>query len=329
MQYAFAHQGRPRGIVKFIPIFLAVLVVAFGYAAYMVIQKEVTVVVDGVATHVKTFKTDVGSVLEEKNIKLYPKDLVKPELTTQIADGQVINITRAFKVSVHADGKQIDVLTIPATVQSVLSQAHIVLGKKDLVEPSLSAFVDKKTAEITVNRITEEFITQTQPVAFRTEKKDDATLERGIRRIVQQGKDGVKEETIKITYKDGKKIRREIVSTSVIKEPVSQIVAYGVLQFASRGGQRFEFDRALVVRASAYTHTGYRTSLGTNPKVGTVAVDPSVIPLGSKLYIEGYGFGRAEDTGGAIKGNCIDLFLESEREARRWGRRSVKIYVLN
>ncbi|MEL7564593.1 MAG: ubiquitin-like domain-containing protein [Dehalobacterium sp.] len=328
MQYAIAHQGRPRGIVKFAPLFLIVLLVIFGYAAYLVIEKEVTIVVDGAATHVKTLKSDVASVLEEENIKLYPKDLITPGLTSKLEEGQVITVTRAFNVTLEVDGKKTSVLTLPKTVQEILDQANVALGEKDIVEPALSALVDKNTNHITINRITEKLITKKELIAFRIEQKEDPTLERGIRRIIQQGKDGSKEDTIKITYQDGKEINREVIGTKILQEPKNQVISQGVLQYASRGGTRFEFSRAIEVKASAYTYTGSRTSAGTNPKVGTVAVDPLVIPMGSRLYVEGYGFGRAEDTGSAITGNRIDLFLETEQECRRWGRRSVKVYIL-
>jgi 3D (Asp-Asp-Asp) domain-containing protein len=81
--------------------------------------------------------------------------------------------------------------------------------------------------------------------------------------------------------------------------------------------------------ASAYTYTGRNTSCGMKPAVGLVAVDPSVIPLGTKLYIEGYGYATAADTGGAIKGNRIDLFMEDKSQCLSWGKRMVKVYVLN
>jgi len=85
--------------------------------------------------------------------------------------------------------------------------------------------------------------------------------------------------------------------------------------------------RELVVTATAYSYTGHRTATGTRPQRGTVAVDPNLIKLGSKLFIEGYGPARAEDTGGLIKGNRIDLFMETETEAMAWGRRTVRARV--
>lgn len=84
----------------------------------------------------------------------------------------------------------------------------------------------------------------------------------------------------------------------------------------------------IVVEATAYTHTGHKTYTGTWPHRGTIAVDPGVIPLGSRLYVEGYGPGVAEDTGGVIKGLKVDLFMETENECWEWGRRQVKARIL-
>lgn len=80
--------------------------------------------------------------------------------------------------------------------------------------------------------------------------------------------------------------------------------------------------------ATAYTHTGNKTYTGIWPSVGIVAVNPKVIPLGTRLYIDGYGYATAMDTGGAIKGNKIDLFFETRAEALKWGRRNVQVFVL-
>lgn len=72
----------------------------------------------------------------------------------------------------------------------------------------------------------------------------------------------------------------------------------------------------------------HRTYTGVKPRRGIVAVDPRVIPFHSLMYIEGYGYGQAEDIGGAIKGRHIDVFIPSLHEARKWGRKKVKVYIL-
>ena len=79
--------------------------------------------------------------------------------------------------------------------------------------------------------------------------------------------------------------------------------------------------------ATAYTWTGYRTATGTWPSRGTVAVDPRVIPLGTELHIEGYGPAVAADTGGAIKGQKLDLYMDSKDECLQWGRRKVEVQI--
>ena len=91
----------------------------------------------------------------------------------------------------------------------------------------------------------------------------------------------------------------------------------------SRGGERI-----LTMEATAYTWTGQRTASGTWPAVGTVATDPEVIPLGTRLWVEGYGEAVAEDTGGLVKGNIIDIYLPTEDECWQWGRRQVEVRVI-
>ena len=78
---------------------------------------------------------------------------------------------------------------------------------------------------------------------------------------------------------------------------------------------------------SGITKTGI--NLRKNPKMKVIAVDPKIIPLGSKVWVEGYGTAIAGDTGGAIKGNKIDIFISSKSTAYKWGRRTVKVKVLN
>ena len=84
----------------------------------------------------------------------------------------------------------------------------------------------------------------------------------------------------------------------------------------------------MIFEATAYCYTGNRTATGTWPSRGTIAVDPTIIPLGTRLYVEGYGEGIAEDTGGAIQGHRIDLYMESEDECWDWGRRTVEVRIV-
>lgn len=88
----------------------------------------------------------------------------------------------------------------------------------------------------------------------------------------------------------------------------------------------FKYKRKMIVKAYAYTGGG-RTATGTRARKGEIAVDPHVIPLGTKVYVEGYGYARAEDTGGNIKGRTIDLYMNSGSDCMRWGVRYKTVYL--
>ncbi len=90
-------------------------------------------------------------------------------------------------------------------------------------------------------------------------------------------------------------------------------------------------DEVIMCETTAYTWTGNKTATGVYPRIGTLAVDPKLIPYGTLVYIPGYGYGRAEDTGGfksSAKGYWIDLYMDSYNECINWGRRNIKVYIL-
>lgn len=116
-------------------------------------------------------------------------------------------------------------------------------------------------------------------------------------------------------------------------EPISQEIPAdmgGI--FVAPDGKEYEYSYYVDVTATAYTHTGNPTYMGTVAEVGVVAVDPSNIALGSEVYVIGsygdYGVCRAEDIGGGIKGGRIDVFLDTEEECVNFGRREMRVYVL-
>lgn len=117
-----------------------------------------------------------------------------------------------------------------------------------------------------------------------------------------------------------------IVLMTVLLQPQTVYPDQHREQVASR---QVRLGRVLVVTATAYAYTGHHTFTGTWPQRGTVAVDPRVIPLGSRIWVEGYGMAVAEDTGGAIRGNRVDVYLESEVACRQYGRRQTVVRVMN
>ena len=131
------------------------------------------------------------------------------------------------------------------------------------------------------------------------------------------------------TYKDaaGKNITEEL--GRVIVEPAENTVIRRGLARSIKTPQGYKrYSKRITCEATAYTHTGYRTATGIMPYVGVVAVDPRYIPLGTKMFIPGYGMALAADTGGDMIYHRIDGFLNSEYECIQWGRRNVEVYIL-
>lgn len=147
--------------------------------------------------------------------------------------------------------------------------------------------------------------------------------------VWKPGTGGVRERIFRLFYVNGRLVSRVLVSDTLLKPPAGDALAVGKSVY--RGGATNEF----YMEATAYSPTvqetdgdPWMTASGMKSGQGVVAVDPTVIPLGSKLYVEGYGYAIAGDTGGAIKGNRIDVFFYASDETAQWGRRWVRVFVL-
>jgi 3D (Asp-Asp-Asp) domain-containing protein len=190
------------------------------------------------------------------------------------------------------------------------------------------------------DRISIRVVEEREPIACSTVQKHTTELRTGTTKTLRSGVAGLALVTYRVTVVDDRETAREVVSRKVLKEPVAEIVQVGRAQASrARGklGSRGYYAGRRVVTMIA---TGYdpspasnggtnRTSTGLKVGHGVVAVDPRFIPIGTKLYIEGYGHAVAADVGGAIKGNRIDLGHDSARGARNIGRRVVRVHILD
>ena len=318
---------RPKRLVTSLVAAFLMLMVIFAASLYLYIAKNITLIIDGEVTVSNTMKSTVGEFLDEEGIVLYPEDAINYALDQKLEHQDTINITRSFDIYVDVDGERLSIRSIPITAGEVLDDLDVTLSDLDEVSLPLDQLVTESQA-IQVARINERYGSVREAIEPSIERREDYTLEKGITRIIQNGKEGLLENTIKVTEKDGVEISREVVDSIVVKDATPEIIAYGVISVASREGVTFDFEKAMVVTATAYTATGHRTSTGTTARVGVIAVDPGVIPLGSKVYVENYGFAYAEDVGSSIKGNKIDVYLDSESACYSWGVKTVKIYIL-
>jgi uncharacterized protein YabE (DUF348 family) len=305
-------------------------------------KEAVEVVVNDQAntiTYMTTAST-VGEFLETENIQVASHDELSVALDEVISDTLIIDIDRAVKVAV-TDGtnETTDVYTTADTVEDLLKEQQIELSDLDRVEPGIEETV---TADMAVNVIRVEEVTDVveEEVAFSTVRKNDSSLVKGKEQVVASGSNGLVEKRYTVVLENGEEVSRELVSEDVKKEATQRVVAVGtkvIQQAPSRGTSQAVAGKTITMEATAYnwncatcdgrglTSTGYNVK--ANPD-GVIAVDPRVIPLGTKVYVEGYGYAVARDTGGAIKGNRIDVHMRSISAARQFGRQTVKVTII-
>lgn len=185
----------------------------------------------------------------------------------------------------------------------------------------------------TESRFEEKFSTSSAEIKFETEYKDDPETEAGIETVVTEGEDGKKITTTKITFYNGEELGRDIVDVKTEK-PVNKVISRGtkiVWKTMQTPEGEIRYWKKMRVYATHYDSRcpgcNETTAIGMRAGKGVIAVDPKVIKLRSNVYIPGYGKAVAGDTGGAIKGNIIDLGFDDARTAG-WRAQYVDIYLL-
>ncbi len=313
--------------------------------SFVVLKLNTVTVVEGgkqIASFT-TIQSEQQKLLEQAGVTVGKDDVVTYKTDKQ---NIVLEIERAFAVSVQCGDEKIAVfMTSGATVEDVLAKSGVVYGKGDTVTPAADTEVEADMNIVVVHRTTKT-IKETESIAFKEQTKKSDKLYIGETKVEQQGKKGEKTSTFRVVYEDGKEISRTLVSSVVTKEPQDKITLIGTKKKAitppsyfgaKMSKEQLSGAKCITVTATAYCNTsdgGQVTVTGQKTGYGVIAVDPRVIPLGSKLYVESpdgsyvYGYCVAGDTGGAIKGNRIDLFLGSESECRAFGRRSMKVYII-
>lgn len=318
---------------KFILIVLALVsVLTMGFSTAL--GNDVELNINGKTKTVFTYEKTVGDFLKKEGIVLKNKDLVSPSLDKEIDKDMKIVISSPKSYHIKDGNKTLIAEASGYTVADVLDNLDIKLNKLDRVSLPLDE-IAKEGMEIKIDRVVVENLDNKIEIPFETESRENKDMFEGEKKVITKGEVGQKTESLKNTYVNGVLETTEVLKSEITKDPVKEVVEVGTKKgTVAPNGKNAK--RVIVMQATAYDPTaGSKTAMGTRARVGAVAVDPKVIPLGSKLYIESmdgfasYGYATAEDTGGAIKGNRIDLFYNSNAEANRFGRRNVKVYVLD
>ena len=318
---------------KFILIVLALVsVLTMGFSTAL--GNDVELNINGKTKTVFTYEKTVGDFLEKEGIILKNKDLVSPSVDEEIKEDMKVVITSPKSYHIKDGNKTLIAEANGYTVADVLENLNVKLNKLDRVSLPLDE-IAKEGMTIKIDRVVVENVENKIEIPFEIESRENAEMFEGDKNVIAKGEVGQKVESLKNTYVNGVLETTEVVKSEITKDPVKEVVEVGTKKgTVAPNGKNAK--RVIVMQATAYDPTaGSKTAMGTRARVGAVAVDPRVIPLGSKLYIESmdgfasYGYATAEDTGGAIKGNRIDLFYNSNAEANRFGRRNVRVYVLD
>ena len=328
-----------------IPLFFLVTMLS-----QSVLAQNTFVITDGDQVIVHTnYASDPAMALDEAGVEADPDEYY----TTQTEEGVYdITVKRDDAVTVVNCGEQMDILIQDDTVGALLERAGIATGDGYVVSCALDAEpVDGMT--ITVDHIVTNEETYTVEVPFMVSTVEDPTLPEGEEKILTEGVAGQVMYTAKVEYRNAEEVSREIIDQQAIRQTQNQVVAVGTGEEVGKkakkpligddvivlpSGEVLTYYKKDTYKATAYTQYDEgchgTTACMTPVKWGVVAVDPDLIPYGTRMFIVNkkgnfvYGIGTAEDCGGAIQGKRLDLYMPTLTEAYKYGRQDVTVYFL-
>jgi len=294
-----------------------------------------------------TYSTTVGAVLRQKDIELGEGDAANYDLEDRVYNNMMIRISRGVPVSVTVMGETTRHFTSKSTPVEILAELGFDMSGDYIIYPWAYEPIDLP-AEITLIRTSVEYVQEVAEVPYIIHDWENHTLPVGEYRFIWGGTTGLADTTARVYFHDGVEVDRAVVNQEFIVEPDPAIREIGTLGrpltstlfLNTPKAQGFTYSRSFTAEATAYdpSLTAPRTPITATGQVarrGLVATDPRVIPMGTRMYITcpngtwSYGFAVAADTGGAIRGYKVDLFMCTRAEAIQFGRRQVKVYILD
>lgn len=309
---------------------------------------------------VRTVNSDVASVVGSLKLKSEHYKIVSTAVKNNCT---YVEIAYTFPVYITVGENTTQIFTSPATVGEVLGLAGFEVDEHDFVQPDINTFIndtvyiDYTDIEYVSGSYTEAIPYTVETVYSNKHNKGTQTVENGCEGLLQ----------VNYTEKliNGIPVEKSIVQTSVIAEPVNSKQIIGtktapvakveskpVITSASvncistlapaspieldERGNPVKYKSKITARATAYTYTGKNCSTGVAPQPGYIAVNPNIIPYGTKMYIKTadggiiYGYAVAADTGGFVAKhpNGVDLFMTTKSACVSFGVRNVEIYIL-
>ena len=312
---------------------------AYAQSGYVIYDGEDRHVVISEATEPSEVLTDAGLELGRADVIEMNGEGGRPEIT----------VRRNQLIYINNGGQSMVTNSYGETVGELLERINLTLKGDDAIDVALETMT-YDGMELNIDRwtTTTEFVYEEVP--FETEYVQTNKMVNGDEKVTTEGVNGELKHTTKITYFNGQEVSREVVATEETVAPVNQVIKQGTFE-AEKGkltigdgvivtadGDVYTYTHTMKAKATAYTHTDAGcdkiTATGTTVHWGTVAVDPRQIPYGTKMFIVSndgkyvYGLSAAEDCGGSIKGNRIDLYMPTTKQCFAFGMRNCTIYFL-
>ena len=274
--------------------------------------KDITIILqNGYEMTALTSRSKVSDILSENNIILNEDQKTIPDLDSEISSGDTIKIT-----------------------DKSYNEVQIAKISEEGIETSLDQLLENYAP------ITEKIVVEQVVIPYETiTKNTTGTSTDTTNKVVQEGKDGLKEVTYKIKYQNDVEIEKSVISEVVVQEPVNKIVQVQK-KATSRASTLPRASSASSTGGTVYKITAYcpcakccgktngRTASGTTATAGRTVAASSKFAFGTKLNIGGHVY-TVEDRGGAINGNKIDIFVNTHAEALQWGVRYLNVSVVN
>lgn len=299
--------------------------------------KNIAIIADGFCNYYNTTADTAYEAVLECGVLYSDVDRLSCDKNTLLKNGMTFEIIRAKHINLTVGNTTHHKYTHQANVSDFLAEAGIYLEALDEITPKTDTPITDGI-NIVITKVSIGNETYEEAVARNVITKESSEHKKSVTIVEKEGADGLSKNTYNVTRRNGEVVSKTLVSSEVITAPVDKIVTVGTKEenvIASRGGVRYK--KVLQCTATAY-EPGYPgiTATGRKAGPGIIAVDPRVIPLGSRVFVEStddgkswtYGYAIAADTGGAIKGNKVDLCYNTRSECIQFGRRQCNVYIL-
>jgi resuscitation-promoting factor RpfB len=272
----------------------------------------------------RTAAQTVGAALSEAGIQLYAADGVTPSLGSWLEPNLTITVQRSKPLTIHVDGRVIQTRSHHSNAHDVVAEAGIGLVGYDYIRPGSDTPLQANDV-ITVIRVTEDFRLEDRSIPYQSLFQPSDELEIDERAVISYGEPGILRQRIRIRYENGTPVSETVDGEWVAREPVNEVIGYGTrieIRVVDTPEGPHEYWRLVRMRVTSYTaassgkplsHPTYGiTASGVPAGTGVVAIDRSVVPFRSNVYVPGYGVGYAGDTGGGVRGRWIDLGYDED-----------------